>query len=148
MSYVIDASALLDAAHPDRAEWGVGLDAARRREGLVAPAILLSEVCNVVHCKRPLEFGPTVEARIIAAELLLAQAETVPSDDVHRAASAQVAKAGLTFYDAEYVALAAQLDCVLVTHDRAMAQVAVKLLGRARVVDLDGLRRRMASSAA
>lgn len=140
--FVIDASALLDAALVDRPEWAVAVDDARRA-GLHAPSILASEVANVIHCKRPDEFGPTPDARCAAVELLLAQASLAASDGPHRAAAAAIAAAGLSFYDAEYVALASRLDCALVTHDHDMARAGQRFLGPGRVLDLDRLRQRL-----
>ncbi|MEK6974752.1 MAG: type II toxin-antitoxin system VapC family toxin [Candidatus Thermoplasmatota archaeon] len=137
---VFDASALLDSAHPDHPQWMVAVHDAWRRMDCHAPALIASEVGQVVHNKRAMQFGPTPELRSSAAELLLAQVGLVPSDPAMRALAGELCVLGLSFYDAEYVALAQRLDAILVTHDQAMAKVARVALGKARVVDLDGLR--------
>lgn len=145
--FVIDASALILCTNADRPEWAVAVHLAKR-QGLHAPAILSSEVSHVVHRKRPQEFGPTVLDRTAFVELLLEETVIAGPDAAQRATAAQVSEAGLSFYDAEYVALAAQSSFTLVTHDAKMQRVAVQVLGPDCVLDLDGLRGRMATSAA
>lgn len=145
--FVIDASALLDAALRDRPEWAVAVDDARRR-GLHGPSILASEVAHVVHKKRPQEFGATVALRSAALELLLAQPVLAVSDAAHREAAAMIASTGLSFYDAEYAAVADRFGFALVTHDEDMARVARQVLGKPRVLDLDGLRQQVKRPAA
>ena len=84
---------------------------------LSAPSLLLLEVLSAAKSRRV----DAVEVDMIASELLLL--ELALTDDRLLAQRAVVIAStyDLTVYDATFVALAAQLDCELVTADRRLA---------------------------
>lgn len=149
MRWVLDASALLVAGLPGGEQHGVTLDRMARTGTVSGPAILASDCGNVIHRKRPRDFGVTSVSRTTALELLLARVEVVPSTPAHRELAGQVAEnEGLCFYDAEYVAAAALSDAVLVTQDRPLRAAAARVLGDSRALDWDAARRRVPTTAA
>lgn len=96
---------------------------------LVAPAHLPAEVLNALALSK----RATTEQLATAAEGLGAAEIVFPAWDESLLADAcRLARAyGMTVYDALFAALAVQLDCELVTADRAQARVrdcAVRLL--------------------
>ena len=145
----MDASALLASATADRPEWAVALADLNRRGPLRAPARLASEAGNVIHRKRPAGLGADRAERGLILERLLAPVDLVPTEAGLRRHAGELAEAhGLSFYDAEYLALAKRDEAALVTQDGKLAKVAAKVLGARRVLDLDNLRRHLSASAA
>ncbi len=125
------------------------LQRARRIGQVVAPMILASECGNVVHRKHPQEYGPSVESRAAALELMLRQASLLPAGEEMRSlAGALVAKHGLSFYDAEYLAAAISQEATLITEDGRLRTVASHVIGSTRALDWDAARRSLPSTAA
>lgn len=108
---------------------GLLADHAAGRLTLVAPAHLPAEVLNALACRPRMN----AEGLATAAEGLAESEVLFPAWDVALLAdAARLARAHrLTVYDALFPALAIQLQCELVTADRAQARVrdcAVRLL--------------------
>lgn len=104
-------------------------DHAAGRLTLVAPAHLPAEVLNALACRREVH----AEQLALAAEALAESEIVFPAwDSTLLSDAARLArKHRLTIYDALFPALAAMLECELVTADRAQARVrdcAVRLL--------------------
>lgn len=140
-SVVLDASALIDSvqeAHPERGE---AVEDLLTRYPARAPMLLASEVGNVVqrlHAEDEVD-GAANPAEV--REALLAGIALDPSTREHRDSAGALAEAhGLSFYDAEYLAVALAAGALLVTHDADLLKAARrKLPGRA--FDLDGVTR-------
>lgn len=136
---VLDTSAVidgLDAAHP---AWGEVIRDIQAEHSASAPAALASESGNVVHGRRREAFGATTEDRQKLLSVLLRDIELVPSDDGSRAEAGRLAEShGLTFYDAEFLELAARDDeGLLVTQDAKLLAAARKAIGAGRALSLD-----------
>lgn len=144
---VLDASALLDAADADVEGADEALIGLRERAPAMAPSNLASELGNVIHRKRPRAFGASPRERVERLELLLEGIALAPSDPGSRASSAAlVASLGLTFYDAEYLELAARAPgTLLVTQDAGLLRAARLRIGVAWAVNLREAAERMAA---
>lgn len=121
--WVLDASVLVklflsEARSDEFTEW-FGSHTSRG-EPMRAPQLLWSEVGRVVQREFPQE-TPEARARI-HAEALVGVALSPP--ELARNRVWKMCEAGLKFYDAEYVALAAELGETLVTADRRMLETA------------------------
>jgi predicted nucleic acid-binding protein len=120
---VIDSSVAFkwfDATEAGADVAGHLLDAHGRDEiALVAPAHLPIEIVNAFACRGgTLERTLGVIEDLTAVDLLLA-----PVDDTLLADAARIASAErIALYDAAFIALAARLDCELVTADRRQAE--------------------------
>lgn len=135
---VLDASALIDAAaQPARNR---ALQHIQETHALVAPFLLASEAGHVVHCKRPRSFGATPTARAEVLETMLEGIDLIAPDAASRHRAALLAaRHKLTFYDAEYLELAARrAGALLLTQDQALLAAARRRLGTARAFDLAG----------
>lgn len=140
MTFVIDASALLDTLDTDRPALLDGLIELMAAHDCAAPALLSWEVGNVMCGRRAHVFGKTPAERAGRADELLAGILLDPPRSTARAGTAAIAQAhGLTFYDAAYVELAHRLEAeILVSHDEGLFRAAKKeLRGRAVVRRLD-----------
>lgn len=120
---VVDASVvtklLLDEEHTDRAK-ALFVSTARRREEVAAPALLVSEIANVV-----LQRVRRGRISSLDAEQLLtrfdALAIAVVRDDLHHQAVALALRHNLpAAYDAHYLALVEQLGCEFWTADERL----------------------------
>lgn len=136
---VVDTSALLDAVDQDHPAWGEALFRLGESGTFLAPAILASEAGNVVHRKRPGDFGVSTERRAELLETLLSLVDLVPSDPhARRRAAVLVQRHRLSFYDAEFLELAARHPvAILVTHDARLLAAARDALGPERAFRLD-----------
>jgi predicted nucleic acid-binding protein len=130
---VIDSSVAFKWFDGTEAGADIARDLARRHArddvALVAPAHLPLEVINVL-VSRQAGVGAIERAIEALAQVDLAIA---PVDDALLAAAARIADAErIALYDAAFIALAAQLDCELVTADRRQAATTscrVRLIG-------------------
>lgn len=119
----------------DQAEAGaeiardLALEHARDEIALVAPAHLPLEVVNVLVSRRA---GVDAIERAIE-DLASVDLAIAPVDDALVASAARIADAErIALYDAAFIALAARLDCELVTADRRQAATTscrVRLIG-------------------
>lgn len=149
MRAVWDTSAILEAGLPNQPDVGLLLHRCRQADGVLAPALLASELGQMVHRKYAQAFGPSAWARAAAHELLLQQVDVVASDEAHRQLAGALAdKHGLSFYDAEFIALALARRAFLISQDNDLLDAARIELGAPNAMDLEGLRRRMAAEAA
>ncbi|HEX6074716.1 MAG TPA: type II toxin-antitoxin system VapC family toxin [Micromonosporaceae bacterium] len=116
--FVIDASALSYAT----TESGPGAATLRH--------VMATQVCHAPHLIDA-EFGNVLRRKVLRGELTATHAEVVlhaaPAlidfrhDHAVLAAAAWSLRGNVTFYDGLYVALAAGLGIVLVTHDKRLA---------------------------
>ena len=92
---------------------------------LAAPDILLYEVANILVRKRKASRGQAENAvrLVLDSGLNVSEPDHDPLSDSIRIAAA----AGLTVYDASYVALAAQMSGTLITADLRLAELAGSL---------------------
>ena len=90
----------------------------RRRVEVHVPALLLYEVGNILLVKTSLEAAALEDAvrSLEALPLLVAP----PATPLLRRAARLGRRFGLTFYDASFLALAAEMDCPFVTADRRL----------------------------
>lgn len=136
---VIDASATLLATSPlvvpEAAERWAEL---MRDHEAVAPALLAFEVGNVIHRKRPAEFGGSLDARLHAVGTALEGIALLPLEAGDVEAIARVCEEEqLSFYDAAYLELAERDDeALLVTDDDRLRRAATRRLGAERVLGL------------
>ncbi|MBI4394007.1 MAG: type II toxin-antitoxin system VapC family toxin [Euryarchaeota archaeon] len=138
-SVVVDSSALIDSVDSEKP----GLDEAfaliAAEHELLAPVLLASECGNVVHRKRAARFGRDAMERAGALELLLGQVTLVLLDaEDRRRAGSLVEEAGVTYYDAEFLALADARGAALLSQDSRLRDAARKILGPERVLDVRG----------
>ncbi len=107
---------------------------------LEAPFLLESEMGQVIHHKHPQLFGHDPDTRTEALHLLLYGIRRVPSDDASRARCAHLVETfGLSYYDAEFLELAARDDTgLLLTQDQRLLDAARRHLSAERAADLDG----------
>lgn len=141
---VLDASALLAPFDPEGDDLALALEDLLAEHDALAPAPLLSELGNVVFGHRRARFGTDHADRLDTYANLLAPLRIVPGGDDHRRAAARIAEARrITFYDAEYVALAAAEGAVLVTEDRGLLDAARKELGPRRAMGVAKARREL-----
>lgn len=136
---VIDSSALIDGATGRNGTEMVALEMLEAEYDLHAPALLAWELGHVITSRWARHFGRTVDERIGALEDLVQGIELHAADAPRRAATARLAeRAHLTFYDAAFLALAAESPTApLVTHDAALRRAAAALLGDDRALTLD-----------
>lgn len=116
---VVDASVLA----PTLADDGVDGDTARARlrgESLAAPELIDLEVASVLRRMVRGELLPARRAELALTDLLALPLRRVP----HRGLLTRCwsLRANVTIYDAAYVALAEQLDVVLVTADGRLSR--------------------------
>jgi len=134
----VDASVAFKWLIPDAAEEDVPaaksllVDHMEGRVKIAVPALLYYEVANI------LLFGRSRPAAGEAAEALsdlfsIPLAVVAPMPDTADAALRLASDHGLSFYDASYVALAASLDCPLITADQRLAR-RVRAGGRVRLL--------------
>lgn len=130
---VIDTSALALAANANDPTVALALRHLQIRYGLVAPAVLASELCNVAHRRQPNDFGRDARERAAVVELLLEGVQLRTSNPGHRQKAGELATTeGLSFYDAEFLATAAEGQGLLVTTDHALAAAGKRVLGAGR----------------
>lgn len=130
---VIDSSVAFKWFDAAEAGAGIARDLARQHArdeiALVAPAHLPLEVVNVLVSRRA---GVGAIERAIG-DLASVDLAIAPVDDTLLADAARIADAErIALYDAAFIALAARLDCELVTADRRQAATAscrVRLIG-------------------
>lgn len=141
MRAVVDTSALLDGAGAVEDAWMIALERLHAEFELEAPALLAWEAANVAHRRLARTFGASAEERAETLELVLEGIVLVPSDAASRAAAGKlVALHGLSFYDASFLELASRdAAALLVAHDKRLLEVARRVLGEARAMDLDGV---------
>ncbi|MGE3842627.1 MAG: type II toxin-antitoxin system VapC family toxin [Vicinamibacterales bacterium] len=114
--FVVDASVVIKWFLPE-----IHSEAARRwlaaEHHYVAPDLLFSELGSVVWKKvRRGELTPA-EGRRLATDLVEVAVDTVATRGLLVDAHAVAVGAGVTVYDAMYLALAVRLDAVLITAD-------------------------------
>lgn len=137
-TFVIDASALL-AGHDDSTmATAIGLEALEGEHVLLAPALLSSETGHVIHRKRPERYGRSVEERTSVQEILLRDIELVQPDAAARSACARLAaRTGLSWYDAEYLALAQARGAPMITQDLRLLAAGLDVLGRGGAMTIE-----------
>lgn len=136
-TFVIDASTLLSGHDDPTMTAALSIEALEREHIFVAPALLASETGHVIHKKRPQRFGNSTAERAEMHEELLRDIRLVESDARRRLACGHVcARTGLTWYDAEYVALADVEGARLITEDARLLGGAREVLGPARALTL------------
>jgi predicted nucleic acid-binding protein len=144
---VVDTSALLDSADALHPSWGAALEHLETSYQAIAPRILVSEASNVVHHKRPREFGASAAERSDLVEALLAGVDIVDDDAAaRRRCGAVVEQEGLSFCDAEFLELALRDNTtMLLTQDKPLLAAAKSRLGRSLALSLDEAARAVAS---
>jgi predicted nucleic acid-binding protein len=137
---VLDASTLLATAADPASEPAMEpahaiVPELHARYGMTTPALAAWEVGNVVHHERPDAFGSDVAARVRVTQNLVGFLELLPPNERALTDTARLAEGhGLTFYDASYLAVAGEDDAsILLTEDRKLHRVAVRVLGAGRV---------------
>lgn len=131
---VLDTSALLESAEASRVGWREALLHLQTTYPFASPTLLASEAGNVIHRKRPAAYGRDAQERAELLEVLLLDIELVPTDAAaRRLAGDLAAELALSFYDAEFLALAAQREgSVLLTQDGQLLRAAKAKLGAPR----------------
>ena len=123
---VIDASVAFKWLIPDAAEDDVAAAKAllvEHMEGRVeiaVPALLYYEVANILlfgRSRPPVDEAAEALSDLFSIPLTIAGPTPQGADAALRLAS----RHGLSYYDASYVALAEELDCVLITADQRLA---------------------------
>lgn len=144
---VFDTSTVALAATPKSidprsADAFFALAAASDRAAVHAPMILAAELAQVVHVKRPLDFGRTIAERQAMLRMLLGDIEfdAVEATDLERV-GAIAEDQGLSAYDAFFIECAERHAATLVTDDRRQLAVASRLLGRGRALTSTDLAR-------
>jgi len=141
---VLDASALLASAEPDRYDLAEAAELLEGGADVAAPSLLAWEIANVVHLKHPAAFGPDEAARVRLVGALLEGIDLIEPDDAHLRDVARLVHAHrLTAYDAAYLALAVSQKAVLVTEDARLHAAARRELGASsawRLLDAEQLR--------
>jgi predicted nucleic acid-binding protein len=101
------------------------------RVEIAVPALLYYEVANILLFGRS---RPAEEAAEALSDLFsIPLAVVVPMPDTADAALRLASDHELSYYDASYVALAASLDCPLITADQRLAR-RVRAGGRVRLL--------------
>ncbi len=138
---VVDASALLAALEPGGVAARQNLVTLSETHDLAAPTLLPFELGHVIHRKHPAGYGATPDERDAALAAALGAVTLVPPDEERLQAAARLVDAHrMSFYDASYLALAAADESsVLLTEDRALHQVAVRVLGPDRALRASAL---------
>lgn len=135
---VIDASVAFKWLIPDAAEDDVAAAKAllvEHMEGrveIVVPALLYYEVANILlfgRSRPPGNEAAEALSDLFSIPLTIAS----PTPDGANAALRLASQHGLSYYDASYVALAEELDCVLVTADQRLAR-STRTGGRVRLL--------------
>lgn len=136
MTFVIDASALLDTLNADFPECSEALLGLMTDHDCIAPALLSWEVGHVMCSRRAHLYGKTPAERATKTDELLSGILLDAPRPSSRAATAAVAQShGLTFYDASYLELAHRMEAgVFVTHDGALLKAAKKKLKSKAIV--------------
>ena len=102
------------------------------RVEIAVPALLYYEVANILLFGR--SRPPVEEAAEALDDLFSIPLEVVPPASAAAAVTVLLASAhGLSYYDAAYVALAEELDCVLITADERLER-RVRTGGRVRLL--------------
>lgn len=136
MRAVVDASFLFAAfpGEPDHELVEGAIPDLRERFRFVAPSLVVLETGNVIHGRHRRRFGASLTERRRFHRTLLAGLALEPEPERLVETAAALAEAhGLSFYDATYLALAADLgDAVLFTQDRQLLSAARSALGEDR----------------
>lgn len=138
---VLDTSTVALSATPETVDARAAaafaaLVAISERAQARAPALLAFEVAQVIHVKRPSDYGQGVADRDDMLALLLAGIEFDPvsAEGVNRAG--EIARRhGISLYDATFIACAEAHAATLVTDDARQRATAARVLGAARAVD-------------
>jgi predicted nucleic acid-binding protein len=138
---VIDASVAFKWLIPDAAEEDVPaakallVDHMEGRVAITVPALLYYEVANILlfgRSRPPGEEAAEALNDLFAIPLAVAAPSAGAADSALRLASQH----GLSYYDAAYVALAEDLDCVLITADERLAR-RTRAGGRVRLLSAE-----------
>lgn len=135
---VTDASVLAKSGSIDDPHAAIVLQHLQRRYDVLAPAVAASELGNVAHRKDPDAFGADPRERSATLENLLEGITLVGSDaDLRTTAGKRCTTHSLSFYDAEYLALAElTASSILLSDDRKLLEAGKDVLGVRRVMSL------------
>lgn len=138
-SLVVDTSVLIDGANLDHPRWRDAFTYLQGGHLVKAPELLISEAGNIVHHKQPDVFGENASERSRALQALLMGIEQCPRREADLERCGRLSETmGLTFYDAEFLSLAAEEeDSILITHDRELLEAGKQQLGEDRCLTLD-----------
>ncbi len=138
-SIVVDTSVLIDGANLSHPRWRDAFTYLQGGYLVKAPDLLSSEAGNIVHHKQPDVFGENPSERSRALQALLTGIDQHPRHEADLERCGRLSETmGLTFYDAEFLSLAAQEeDSILITHDRDLLEAGKQHLGESRCLTLD-----------
>ena len=119
MTQVVDASVLI-AALVDNGDDGRWSETSIRRDGLIAPELLLVEASNTLRRLERAGIISNIEANAAHGDLLRLDVELFPFAPF--AERVWALRGNLTGYDAWYVAVAERFECPLLTLDRKLSR--------------------------
>lgn len=138
-SLVVDTSVLIDGANLDHPQWRDAFTYLQGKYLVQAPPLLASEAGNIVHHKQPEVFGENATERSRVLKALLTGIDQRPHREADIERCGRLSETwGLTFYDAEFLSLAAkEEDSILITHDRKLLEAGKQKLGEDWCLTLD-----------